>query len=234
MNSELQKRNVPLPYKEWVVYNSSVNPKQSFYLYNQYVKEWYAENSSQKIISSNLNTIRQEYLDLLSKIQVFFSAEEVEKWYSTIDLNNEDELILSIPYFSRKLKDIAIYFVEQREDLKSIKTKTGIAGTNKGLENILYSYILTSFTKKNYAVNVAGTRFFIQIPQLSSIANQFKVSVEELYDTHNYFDISPEVPITNYFDLTSQSAQDFFNQNNFDLKELEWLYSTGVNTTFFT
>ena len=215
----------PPSFKEWELKNVFVNSNQSYYEYNKYLKDWY--NQQKKADSAILNDTRQKYLNLLQRLQIFFAEEEIEKWYSDINLNNQTELLLAIPFFAKKLKEISLYILKQREELKKVRSITEQDGTDKGFEALLYNYILTAFTKKNYAVGVAGSNFYTQLPDLSSINNKLQIEIEELYDSQTYFDHSPDVATTEYFDLTSSTLIDFLSSNSLSATDADWIYSIG-------
>ena len=71
--------------------------------------------------------LRQKYLYLLDQLQLFFTEEEKNVWYSKVNLADEKELLLAIPYFAKKLKDISLYYLKLRNKLKNTSVEIKIS-----------------------------------------------------------------------------------------------------------
>lgn len=67
---------------------------------------------------------------------------------------------------------------------------------------MLYDYILRSFTKtENFITQVPASPLEAFFPELSSVKDNFFIEIEELYDTNNYLDSDPSVPVTDYVNV---------------------------------
>jgi len=108
--------NTPLSYKVWYKTHTGIIPRQEFIQYNTYLTEWY-QNKQKENTDFNFN-LQVSYLSLLKQLQIFTTSAETEDWYNNIDFNSEKELLIAIPYFARKLKSIAIYYLQLREEVK--------------------------------------------------------------------------------------------------------------------
>lgn len=198
------KTNSPLSYPSWLKYQSGLAPDTSIQLYNQYLRTWYAENTleSEKGLSQR---IKNDYIQLLKDINFLFSSqEEQDLFLSQIDYNNDEEITLAIPYFVQKLKEISKILSFKREAIKNAKIKYNLAGSNNGLEKILYQYILHGFTsRENNITQVPSSALSNFFPQLSSINGNFFIELEELHDSQSYQDSDPSVPVTEYIDVNS-------------------------------
>jgi hypothetical protein len=129
----------PLTYPNWLKYqSSSIENLQQ--LYSDYLREWYAENNI--LFSKNGNLIKENYVQLLKDLNFLFNSEEKDLFLSQLDYSNDEELIYTIPYFVKKLKDICKIISSKRESAKKAKLKYNLIGSNQGLENLLYEYIL--------------------------------------------------------------------------------------------
>lgn len=218
--------NMPLSFKQWKNVYFSTTPNQEYELYNKYLTNWLS-NKKQKQTDFDAQ-LRLDYLGLLRHLQLFFSTEEKEVWYNEIDINNEKELLLAIPYFAKKLKEVGLYYLKLREEIKKSKVKYNLVGTNTGLVQQLQEQLLTSFTKKPNSYTSIPASIWSHIPELSSIKDDLVIEVEELYDDHEYFDQSPNLPTSTYFNLSSEELQDYLKVKNIPLSAAEWMYKTGT------
>ena len=139
--------NSPLSYKEWYRSYQGIIPTQEFKQYNEYLINWY-KNKSTDITDSKLR-IKLNYLTFLKQLQIFLSKEELENWYNNIDIDNDKELLLAIPYFARKLRDISLYYFNLRNTVKESKLRYNQAGTNIGIVDQIQKFILSEYTKRN-------------------------------------------------------------------------------------
>jgi len=218
--------NVPLSFKQWKNIYSGSSPNQEYELYNKYLTNWLTQKKeNQTTFNAQL---RLDYLGLLRHLQLFFSTEEKETWYNQINIEDEKELLLAIPYFAKKLKEISLYYLKLREEIKKSKIKYNLAGTNTGLIQQLQEHLLTSFTKKPNSFTSIPASIWSHIPELSSIKDSLVIEVEELYDDHEYFDQSPTLPTSTYYNLTAEELQDYLQLRNIPLSATEWMYKTGA------
>jgi len=218
--------NTPLSFKQWKNVYFGVASNQEYELYNKYLTNWLTQKKEK---AADFNTqLRLDYLGLLRHLQLFFSIEEKEIWYNQIDINNEKELLLAIPYFAKKLKEIGLYYLKLREEIKKSKVKYNLAGTNTGLVQQLQEQLLTSFTKKPNSFTTIPAAIWSHIPELSSIKDDLVIEVEELYDDHEYLDQSPNLPTSTYYNLSSDELKNFLQTKNIPLSAAEWMYKTGA------
>jgi len=195
--------NSPLSYPSWLKYQNALAPDTSVQLYSQYLKDWYANNTL-LTASSTSEQIKQDYIQLLKDLNFLFNQDDKDLFISQIDYNNDEDIIIAIPYFVQKLKEISKIFSHKRESIKNAKIKYNLIGSNNGLETLLYQYILNGFTSRENNITQIPisslTQFF---PPLSSINGSFFVELEELHDSQTYHDSDPSLPITDYVDVSS-------------------------------
>jgi hypothetical protein len=191
----------PLSYPNWINtkgYNGDISQQAYF----AYLNSWYNANNRIDNTNNANNIKRQQYIQLIKDLLYLFNKDELDLFLSDIDFNNDEDLIYIIPYLANKLKQISQLLSEKREELKKVKIKDQLIGSQDGLEKILYEYILKNFTNKPYTwTRVPISPLANRFPQLSSIGNDFYIEIEELYDTNNYHDSDPSVPITEYIDF---------------------------------
>jgi len=218
--------DAPLSFIDWYAGYKSVIPGQEYKQYNQYLIDWY---SNKKV--SNVDTItliRLNYLTLLQGLQIFLTDIEKENWYSKVNLNDEKELLLAIPFFAKKLKNISLYYLNLRKQLKPTKLKYNLVGSNRGLVQDLRQTILNQYTQKNNSYITVPSTIWQSLPALSSVNNTLNIQIEEFYDDHQYFDRSIDVPLSAYVDPFDATTESFFNSKGLSLSSLNWAYSSGT------
>lgn len=216
----------PFSYKTWFESFQGLIPGQEYNQYNQYLVDWYKAKSS-TTADKNLS-IKLNYLSLLKQLQLFFPEQEVENWYNGIDINNDKELFLAIPYFAKKLKDIALYYLNLRENIKLSKIKYNLAGSNTGVNLRLQEFLLTNYTKKPNTSIAIPANIWRSAPDLSAVQDTINIQIEELYDTFNYFDHSPTMPVSAYYEINTPAIEQYFNSLGLTLTSTEWVFKTGV------
>jgi len=189
--------NDPLNYQEWIYTQDSLDSSILKEKYSDYLLSWY---SNQKIKNEkNKRTVKDDYIKLLKDLSFLFNEKEKDKFLANIDYANDEELILAIPFFAKKLKQISQVLCNKRESVKDSKVKYNLVGSNFGFEKLLYDYILKSFTNSpNELTKVPVNTLAELFPALSSVKDDFYIEVEELYDPTVYFDSDPSVDINEY------------------------------------
>lgn len=167
---------------------------------------------------------------------MFFSKDDVLKWYNNINFNDERDLLIAIPYFAKKLKEIAIYYREMREFIKQSKLKYSLKGTETGIIQSIRQEILSKFTNKQYnSPIVIPIDVWRKIPELSALASDLTVEIVDLYDDTNYFDISTEHTYLSSIELVDQSvSQKFLESKGLALSSSDWLYTTTIDIDSLT
>ncbi len=219
----------PLQYSEWLKNNVGIIPQEAEAQYQRYLGQWYANKQLVSSGDTHVNKLREDYIALLKKLQVIFKDDEEFNRLTNINFNNQTELKLAIPQFARKLKEIALYYVSKRDTIKKAKIKYNMIGAFNGLERTLYEYLLQAFTKKENALTVQSKEIYNSLQPLSTVGQNFKIEIEELYDTANYFDLeySQQNNSTGVYDLSTANPLVFVLEdyianfyNAFDVTEV--------------
>lgn len=224
---DLFNTTTPFSYRDWLQNHVGIIPSNSESQYQKYLDEWYHTKQTKENYSDN--KIKEDYISLLKRLTVIFKNDEEFNRIAAIDFDSTTDLALAIPHFARKLKEIAIYYINKRESLKRTKLKYNMVGSPNALERILYEHLLNAFTKKDKGFTVTTKELYNNIPALSSIQNDFHIEVEELYDMTDYFDpkLAKENNTVGYYELSTTNPLLFvleeyiFNvYNAFDLSEV--------------
>lgn len=213
--------NAPFSFLEWRERQPLIREKDQTSLYNSYIKHWFEKNK-QKSVSQKF-VLRQKYLYLLTQLQLFFTEEEKTTWYSRINLADENELLQSIPYFAKKLKEVALYYLNLRKKIKKTKLLYNTIGTKTSIEQEVYRHIL-----ENYFQESPDLPFFLnnKVPSLTSLRENLSIQVEELYDDKQYFDNVSSQPLSAYYDILNEPTSQFFSTKGLTLSSAEELFKT--------
>jgi hypothetical protein len=212
--------NSPFSYLEWKDRLPSLIDKGSMERYNDYVVSWFQRNKQSPV--SQKFVLRQKYLYMLDKLQLFFDTDEKNAWYKQVNLADEKELLLAVPYFAKKLKDIALYYLNLRKKLKQAKVKYNHVGSVVGIQHEIYNYLMSTFSSNNKELTPTLQKI---VPNFSDIQQRLTVQIEELYDDKNYFDQSPTQPLSGYFDLLNEATSSFLHTKGIVLSSADWLFN---------
>lgn len=219
----------PLSFKEWLIKRTGIKPGREYYEYNRYIRSWYSELYDKKEVQ--VNALKTDYINLLKELSILFKDDDNLKFIN--DVNYEDNLDLeyAIPYYTKKLKEIAYYIVKKRDSLKNAKLKYNMAGSNQSIEKLFYQYLLQAFTAKNTLVEVPEFSAISLLPNLSATNIKFGISIEEIYDNSSYFDKDPLNTAT-YFcenkqNQINQANLNYFDSLNFGSSSVNWIYESG-------
>jgi len=193
----------PYNFQQWRVRNTGVPPQDAFIQYDAYLRSWYIKRDTTNVVA--VNFVKEAYKSFLKTLGVTPRNQQEKELFENVDFNNDISVQSAIAGFARKLKDVTVYLANRRNDILYSKLKDNITGTSVSLERLFYSYILTAFTRKTTPDGAITNSFVItnpdiltSLPFLSVIANNFSIQLEEIYDTNNYFDRDPSVPVTDY------------------------------------
>lgn len=225
LSRKAQDYEEPLPFRDWRKSRASIIPTQEYALYNQYLTDWYSTKKDENSNTTQIYQTKINYLSLLKELQMFFTEEEKDKWYGFVNFGNENDVLRAIPYFAKKLKEIALYYVNVRKKLKNTKLQYNLGGTNTGLSLQIREHILNDFTKNSYNTLHVPKHILDGIPELDTVKKDLVVSVEEVYDDHAYQDQSLTVPVSSYFDLNDEITAQFFKTKGLELPKCEWLFT---------
>lgn len=211
----------PLSYLEWREGLSSLIEKDAMERYNDYVLDWFQKNREKPVSQKFL--LRQKYLSMLDNLQLFFSTDEKNSWYRQVNLADEKELLLAIPYFAKKLKEISLYYLNLRKKLRHTKVKYNHVGSVAGIKKEVYNYILESLSTN---LNEKSPSFQTTIPSFSALSNNLSIEIEELYDDKQYFDLSLNKPLSGYFNLLDSATSKFLLTKGIVLSSADWLFKS--------
>lgn len=203
------KSDKPLTYVQWLQYETSFDRVSAFEQYTKYLAEWY---HTKKVDSETTDTmfIKNIYTELLKQITLEYTTPDEKRFLSNIDYENKNDLDIAIPFFSKKLKQIAIYYANQREEIKFSATKANLKGSDYGISQVIYKQVAEII---KYDPDVQTQLADMQLTQDDVLTN-LRVETQELYDTEqNYYNIPYESDKENY----TYNGTDRYNYFNLSL-----------------
>ena len=215
----------PLSYYDWYNSHNGIIPGQEYRQYNEYLVNWYQTAALKP--SQTSNQIRLNYLNLLSQLQLFIPNQQLEEFYNKINIEDEKELLLAIPYYARKLRDIALYYCQLRDKIKKTKLEYNLVGSSTGITQKLLGDILTTYTQKPNSTITIPASVWRTVPQLSAIRDTITLQLEGYYDFQEYLGKSPSVPVSSYIDITDETTTEYFASIGLALSSDNWIYSAG-------
>lgn len=178
-----KKEATPLSYKEWIAQNYGISENSESDQYQKYLLSWYEQRGN----SNSKELLKQHYKDLLKKLSVVFRNDEEFRKISTLNLDDDKQLKLALPYYVKKIKEIALYYKDKRESIKRAKLKYNMVGSFNAVEKTFYEHILKAFSKKDYTLNIPSQESWNMFPELSSVNTGFSIKIEEIYDDTDYY-----------------------------------------------
>lgn len=221
--------NSPYSFQDWVNIYQGILPKQEYKQYNDYLINWYKDKNNEN--NDEKTNLRINYLTLLGQLQIFFADQETENWYTSIDLNNDKEILAAIPYFAKKLRDISVYYLQLRDKIKQSQIRYKQTGTRTGIILQAVNNTLYKYTKNNKPSGLATlpAALWNSAPALSVINDSFGLELKELYDTNYYFDRSNTVTNSAYFDQTNIAKfLPILSKKGLDVSSIDWIYDLGA------
>ena len=200
--------NSPLSFLTFIkIIDTSYNPSAIQEYYNFYLKEWNNKNSNKTQNEQSL--IVERYREFIQDINLNYLTIEEQKFLEQLDFTDPLDLDIAIPFYSKKLIEIANYYNIKREETKFQITKNQIKGTNFGISKELKDLTL------NYLRNLENSEILYNF---QNVKDNLEIEIEELYETYpKYFDQNPDDTIYDNKDL--DYGLDIFLRNDSDLIE---------------
>lgn len=225
--------NNPYNYQEWKSRNSNIPPGDLNNQYTAYLKGWYAIRDVTNVVS--INYVKDYYKTFIKTLGITARTTAEKELFENVIIDDNTSLQSVIIGYARRLKDITVYIANKRNDIYYSKLKNNLIGTSASLERLFYNYILTAFTRKITPDGII-TSFIItkpdileSLPYLSTISNIFNIQIEEVYDTSNYFDRDPSVPISNYATIATGIPEALYSAGSYSIPE-EYLIANVIES----
>ena len=199
----------PFTYFEWLKYESSFDRDNAFEQYTTYLNQWYMQKGVSSATTQK-EYVRNLYVNLLKQVALDYTSPEEKRFIKNINYENDDDLDIVLPFFAKKLKQIAIYYAGQREEIKFSPIKANLKGSSYGIGQIIYKQVADMLQYDPYIQDQLTDLDL----QLTDILANLTIDTVELYDTEqNYYNIPPQSIDTEYVN----SSTDRFNYFNMSI-----------------
>jgi hypothetical protein len=197
-NISPENQSVPMSFIEWNNRHVGIAFSEAEIQYRNYLQSFY--KTTERVNEEKANKLKNDYIDLIKRLAIIFENDEEFQRYKNIDVTSSTDLSIAIPAYARKLKDIALFYNKKRQELKDKKLEYNLVGSYDGLEKILYSNLVSKFTKNQRTNFVYENPLVSSSPEFSAISKDFSIEIEELYDTNDYFEETESInPFTCIF-----------------------------------
>lgn len=175
----------PLAFLEWVDYTGvgSESPEEYMNEYTQYLKKWSDNNKLSDTETSQVITTR--YKAMLKDIALNHTTDDEKRFLLNIDYDNPRHVESALPFFARKLKQLAMYYTQERDNMKQQNTKTKLSGTTLGTSELAYKFVPQLLRRDDLTLKYQNDTVEITT---EDIYTNFKVDIDELFDiSQEYF-----------------------------------------------
>ena len=206
LDDEKRDLNSPFSFLEFLNFGDILTKEiDELGFYQQYLKNW--ENVTNISLTSINSDIREQFITFLSEVKLKFSTKEERRYFENIDLNDNEQLTIAVPFFTSKIKEISLYFARKRDEVTKnlgyIKTK----GSTRGVDTFIKDQLTDLYSGDDIPPELT-------IPEnIGEFLKNIEIETEREYDTFNdYYDLDPGKSPT-FYDTISGNRFDYFTSN---------------------
>ena len=188
----------------------TLTPLQFNNFYVNYIRLW---NDKKNILEAKTDdTIQNRYIELIKEITLKYSTLEEKRFLTNINFDDEDDLDVLLPFYSKKIVEICNYYTQKRENIKFKTEKNKIKGTFSSLEKSLFETITDVVFSDVLEIELQQN-----VINYEEILNDLNIEIEELYDLYNsYFDNDPKQSYELY-DVKTELRKQLYSSNINDI-----------------
>lgn len=210
--------NAPLSFFEFLKHTGGTyTPAEYNTFYTNYLTKW-SESRDETIPTDTY--IAGQYIDLLKDISLNYTTEAEKRFLSNIDFNDPLDLDVAIPFFTKKIKEIILFYKQKRDTGTFVIERNKIRGTNNSIERAIYDAIV-AFAFSDDSIN----NYSLINYNIDQIKSNLEINVDEFIDVYsNYFDL----PRTATDESTLREELYTYNTNSI---EADIFFNTEDETT---
>jgi len=174
----------PFSFFDFLKYtNGSYSPAEYNTFYTGYLTKW----SEAKQSNTSIQTfITEQYIELLKDISLNYTTEAEKRFLSNIDFSNPLDLDVILPFYTKKIKEIILFYKQKRDTGTFVIERNKIRGTHTSLERAIYETIVSYLFSDDSIENFSLINY-----NIDQIKRNLEVNIDEFIDVYsNYFDIS--------------------------------------------
>jgi hypothetical protein len=179
----MSAQNSLLSFKQWNVANPSIPFDKKMVMYQDYLQSTLITDVKEASVEE-ANQQKESYKSFLRRLTVIYDDDPDIKKLSNLDLDDDLQLISAIPIFSAKIRDIAIFYRKRRKEIKKLKEKYSVKGTEQGLERAIKFLFLSKYSKDGdyFDPSIGDVSIIKSLKQREDLDQNLEVELEDLYN----------------------------------------------------
>ena len=206
LDDEKRDLNSPFSFLEFLNFGDILTKEiNELGLYQQYLKNW--ESVTNISLTSINSDIREQFITFLSEVKLKFSTKEERRYFENIDLNDNEQLTIAVPFFTSKIKEISLYFARKRDEVTKNLGYIKRKGSTIGVDTFIKDQLTDLYSGDDIPPELT-------IPEnIGEFLKNIEIETEREYDTFNdYYDLDPGKSPT-FYDTISGNRFDYFTSN---------------------
>ena len=206
LDDEKRDLNSPFSFLEFLNFGDILTKEiNELGLYQQYLKNW--ESVTNISLTSINSDIREQFITFLSEVKLKFSTKEERRYFENIDLNDNEQLTIAVPFFTSKIKEISLYFARKRDEVTKNLGYIKRKGSTVGVDTFIKDQLTDLYSGDDIPPELT-------IPEnIGEFLKNIEIETEREYDTFNdYYDLDPGKSPT-FYDTISGNRFDYFTSN---------------------
>jgi len=206
LDDEKRDLNSPFSFLEFLNFGDILTKEiNELGLYQQYLKNW--ESVTNISLTSINSDIREQFITFLSEVKLKFSTKEERRYFENIDLNDNEQLTIAVPFFTSKIKEISLYFARKRDEVTKNLGYIKRKGSTRGVDTFIKDQLTDLYSGDDIPPELT-------IPEnIGEFLKNIEIETEREYDTFNdYYDLDPGKSPT-FYDTISGNRFDYFTSN---------------------
>ena len=185
-NSPTSDVDKPYNLVQWITNTSESfgNPDNYIQAHILYVKQWYKTKSGIGVLDKADST--NTYIKFLKEVLLVYSTAEESRYLRNLDWNSVYDLDIAVPFFAKRLRDVILYVVEQRDKMKLQKIRNSFTGSVAGIKKYVYDQVIELILSEKYYL-MHGNK----LPTIPSIVNDLTVNIQEYFDGYQNYNNQP-------------------------------------------
>lgn len=196
----------PYVFVEWLqkIGAHGEEPEEHITEYGKYLREWNNKNGLSK--AAGKQVVVDRYKALLKDITLNHTTSEEKRFLQNINYDNPRHIEAALPFFATKIRELSLYFAQERDNIKYQKVKAVLGGTVYGAAELVYKYIPQLLRRDDFTLQYQDTPIDVSPIGLYS---DFKVNIRETYDiTQEYFtQSSVDIDPTLFSDISTAISE---------------------------
>lgn len=172
----------PFSFLDFIQYTKvEYSPEEYSTFYSAYLKKWYSLKGGSE--QEQKEQFKEYYRQFIEEIVISYTTENEKRFLQKINFNDPADLDIAIPFFANKLKEVAVFYKQRRDEGKYVIDRNKIKGRAEGVEKAIFDNIY------NYLLNAEDT-LNAKTFDIKNITSKLNINIEEYLDVYgSYFDL---------------------------------------------